>query len=958
MSTILKGFVGWTVVPDLVTKNGLYMIHAYIFPLLNIKVPAANSYTYRQHYQWTYAIVVLGYLLYTLFEGATTLQPNFYEILGVLPDVDDNGLKVAFKNFARKNHPDRPGVGRQGEELFMAVRDAFEALKDPTVRFAYDRFGPDVIHWSKLSTPREYMRKGLMQSSGYHIFSGVILAVISSIGRPSSVKYWRYLLYWSFFALELAFILYPTPSSSDHTIDISFKNFFHLIFPNRVPYQHVLFLHRVFMFLSLALSRVAPRLFPDDPRSEYEIVLQHLTALAGFGDREASIILHSDLHAAHAHEVEGSISSGTIQPCMPTPDVMDSLAREMENMIIETRLQENIPPLKRAREAAIERERTGKEGNIGAQMRMALPKSFGGDSAASQSKPDGNLPSPRPSPPRESPRRSSSYVRARSPNVEYQAIISSSNPGTEQHRSVFQMIARLSADELQRAEKLKEEGNLLFAAGKFSEALGQYNEAISIDDSNAAYYCNRSACRIKLKQYIDAATDAEIAIHLNPNYTKAYGRLASARYAMNQSLLSKLAWQKALDCLPKTNLTESELKLQKEYKAGLAAAERTAKGRSTFSAGAGVKSEMMMGMDRDTPWLRGMLLMPLLTRQRNYSSSAFNVVKAHADWEAGNLILNLPARSGRVLEGLELLSDGLMRDWRVFNVPGSSWYIKLEQLMRTASSRLNAWVFDDANTVVRELEGRVSRDGWDSMRPVLSLTVRSWVILGHIESNSKGNFGDAVALYNKAIKVIKFVRKTWPGVGDDVRGEVFRDTFLRTVQTMHMEPHMKLCARENNMKRRNELLEELLDEIKEVLKGVEAQRLPSRESDPTFVLANYDYPKGRSLGMKGFYYRRKLEEAAERGGSDEVDRLIEQTATTYVEGAAALPLDDEYHCWFLNTALNLMQQVGVPKKQMKEPLALLKAALPDMQKIWATSSLGTQGRDGYIQDTIDRVEGL
>ena len=67
------------------------------------------------------------------------MQPNFYQILGVSPDVDETGLKLAFRAFAKRNHPDRPEVGKGGEVLFMAVRDAFEALKDPAVRFAYDR---------------------------------------------------------------------------------------------------------------------------------------------------------------------------------------------------------------------------------------------------------------------------------------------------------------------------------------------------------------------------------------------------------------------------------------------------------------------------------------------------------------------------------------------------------------------------------------------------------------------------------------------------------------------------------------------------------------------------------------------------------------------------------------------------------------------------------------------------
>ena len=67
------------------------------------------------------------------------MQPNFYQILGVSPNVDETGLKLAFRAFAKRHHPDRPEVGKEGEVMFMAVRDAFEALKDPVVRFAYDR---------------------------------------------------------------------------------------------------------------------------------------------------------------------------------------------------------------------------------------------------------------------------------------------------------------------------------------------------------------------------------------------------------------------------------------------------------------------------------------------------------------------------------------------------------------------------------------------------------------------------------------------------------------------------------------------------------------------------------------------------------------------------------------------------------------------------------------------------
>jgi DnaJ-class molecular chaperone len=81
-------------------------------------------------------------LIYNLEEGARTTEPNFYQLLGVTPEAEQRTLKLAFRQFARKHHPDkisRYRTGEGSEDLFMVVRDAFEALKDPVVRFAYDR---------------------------------------------------------------------------------------------------------------------------------------------------------------------------------------------------------------------------------------------------------------------------------------------------------------------------------------------------------------------------------------------------------------------------------------------------------------------------------------------------------------------------------------------------------------------------------------------------------------------------------------------------------------------------------------------------------------------------------------------------------------------------------------------------------------------------------------------------
>lgn len=135
---LLFSLSGWTIIPDFATKRLLNFVY-HKSPIRIVAVPQPGSLQHRKHYAITFAFVICTYFGYTLFQSARAMPPNFYQILGVPPNVDENGLKLAFRAFAKRYHPDRPGVGKDGEALFMYVRDAFEALKDPTVRFAYDR---------------------------------------------------------------------------------------------------------------------------------------------------------------------------------------------------------------------------------------------------------------------------------------------------------------------------------------------------------------------------------------------------------------------------------------------------------------------------------------------------------------------------------------------------------------------------------------------------------------------------------------------------------------------------------------------------------------------------------------------------------------------------------------------------------------------------------------------------
>ena len=67
---------------------------------------------------------------------------DYYAIMGVDRDASQDEIKRAYRKLARRYHPDVSSEA-DAEARFQELQEAYEVLKDPEKRQAYDQMGHD-----------------------------------------------------------------------------------------------------------------------------------------------------------------------------------------------------------------------------------------------------------------------------------------------------------------------------------------------------------------------------------------------------------------------------------------------------------------------------------------------------------------------------------------------------------------------------------------------------------------------------------------------------------------------------------------------------------------------------------------------------------------------------------------------------------------------------------------------
>ncbi|KAI2792048.1 hypothetical protein POX_b02082 [Penicillium oxalicum] len=261
MASILP-FIGWAILPNYATSF-LQSIYYGITVRAGDPRPMPQTPRFERDRRRIFIFVIVSYLLYTLYESFHQVQVagDYYQMLGVSPFADERTIKSRFRKVAAQFHPDKVGLDNGAEAQFIFLRRAQETLADPVKRFAYDRFGPDMMSWGDLKTMRDYVTTSLSKSLLPQYIGGfATMIVLNWLWWANWGRYWRFFTFAALLTLELGLITHPQavfmPTSylpSAIRAWIPGEKSFYLL-----PFQILTLARRASITLHIFISQMAP----------------------------------------------------------------------------------------------------------------------------------------------------------------------------------------------------------------------------------------------------------------------------------------------------------------------------------------------------------------------------------------------------------------------------------------------------------------------------------------------------------------------------------------------------------------------------------------------------------------------------------------------------------------------------------------------------------------------------
>jgi curved DNA-binding protein CbpA len=178
--------------------------------------PSPGSPRYNKHRRQLLISIYIAYFAFLIYEVDFHVQRagTAYTALGVPLDVDESGLASRFRKLTVRYHPDKVkgnNVDREkANDYYVYLKHARDIILDPAKRFAYDRFGENVLRQcAQCLTVREYVQYALREVLVTYGALTVFLVGANALGYLTDGAYWRYLAILAVAAYEARTAMRP-----------------------------------------------------------------------------------------------------------------------------------------------------------------------------------------------------------------------------------------------------------------------------------------------------------------------------------------------------------------------------------------------------------------------------------------------------------------------------------------------------------------------------------------------------------------------------------------------------------------------------------------------------------------------------------------------------------------------------------------------------------------------------
>ena len=268
--------------------------------------PTPGTPKHAEHRRRIHILVVTAYLLYTIYEADYDLRraSSFYVELGVSLSASDRDIKSRFRRLAALHHPDKMGSAGDSDtnNFFIHLKVASDTLVDPAKRFAYERFGPDVVTWAKCVTVKDYVTRGVFYTIlPHYAIATASIYVLGLFGYMDFGKFYRWLILGTLCLFEVHAATRTAFSPSLNAVNAVVTTFT-ARYPY-LPFQLMALARKLTLTVYIALSQIGPLLVQEDSSSRRAAGDEEKTLRQSL-DRLENIARQVDVDASRIMEMQ------------------------------------------------------------------------------------------------------------------------------------------------------------------------------------------------------------------------------------------------------------------------------------------------------------------------------------------------------------------------------------------------------------------------------------------------------------------------------------------------------------------------------------------------------------------------------------------------------------------------------------------------------------------------------